>query len=365
MEEKRKFRGTLIQRLFIFAMSIILAVLLFWLLGFITKDIGSLKGPDFSAIRKKHVNAELEQKSQSLNSDLDRTKGSIHNKQQQQVILKDGTDNLQNTINQLLSIQKLNVERRAGFPAEQQQTLTDSQSMFLENQRQYQALSKEIAELTLQQQELEEELASVSKTIRGQTTQAQAEYRQLLSRHRLKIAALKLAVMIPIFVICALLFTKKRSGTYGPIVYATFLAIFARISIIVHEYFPRKYFKYIAMLVVIAIVLRLLVYVIKRIIAPKKDLIIRQNQEAYDKGVCPVCGKPIRIGPLRFAVSNKRRSVIVVPVKHQAEASIQEIYTCPSCGTELYEKCDKCGDIRHSLLPFCEHCGNEKSSAPE
>ncbi|MHC4105255.1 MAG: double zinc ribbon domain-containing protein, partial [Planctomycetota bacterium] len=43
-------------------------------------------------------------------------------------------------------------------------------------------------------------------------------------------------------------------------------------------------------------------------------------------------------------------------------ASEQQLYTCPACGTELYEKCDKCSDIRHSLLPFCEHCGNEKAN---
>jgi len=73
----------------------------------------------------------------------------------------------------------------------------------------------------------------------------------------------------------------------------------------VHEYFPREYFKHIGLIVIIAIVLRLLVYLIKRIVSPKKDWILKQYQEAYDKGLCLTCGKPIRIGPLRYAVGGK------------------------------------------------------------
>ena len=180
-----------------------------------------------------------------------------------------------------------------------------------------------------------------------------------MTKHRWKLAALKLAVMIPIFLIAAWFFTKKRTGAYWPVVYAAFIAVFVRISLVVHEYFPRKYFKYIAISVIIAIVLRLLVYVIKRIVSPKKDWILKQYQEAYDKNVCPICGKPIRTGPLRYAVGGKRKGLLLL-AGQGTEPAKQQPYTCPSCGTELYGKCDKCSNIRHSLLPFCEHCGNEK-----
>ena len=146
---------------------------------------------------------------------------------------------------------------------------------------------------------------------------------------------------------------------FGPIIYTTFIAVFIRISLVVYDYFPRRYFKYIALLVIIAVVLRLLLYLLKRIAAPQKDWILKHHQETYDKGICPICGKPIRIGPLRYAIGHKRRGLVLAG--QGGQACKQELYTCPSCGTELYEKCDKCGDIRHSLLPFCEHCGNEKT----
>jgi len=359
MTENKKVKGPWIQHLGIIFLSLILSVLLFLLLGFLTKDIDSLRGPYFSKVQADYVDAELVRKQKSLKESLDVIRKNIKNKLEQQGILKDSTNSLQNTINQLLSIQKQNIERNLTLSGEQQQTLTESQTLFLGNQKQYLALNKEISDLTTRQYQLERELASISGQINEQRSSAQYEYDGLMKIHRLKVAALKLAVIVPIFLISAWFFTKKRSGMFGPIIYATFIAVFIRISLVVYEYFPRRYFKYIALLVIIAVVLRLLLYLLKRIAAPKKDWILKHHQEAYDKGICPICSKPIRIGPLRYAIGHKRRGLVLAG--QGGQACKQELYTCPSCGTELYEKCDKCGDIRHSLLPFCEHCGNEKT----
>lgn len=359
MSENRKFKGPWIQRAFIMLLGVVLAVLLYWLLGFITKDIGSIRGPDFSKVQMEYVNAQLRENQKSLEEKLATLNKQISNKRGRQNILEKGSRSLQTTINQLLSIQKLNIERNLTLPEQQQKVLVDSQTMFLDNQKEFQVLNKEIAELTKQQDQLKEELDAVSKQIQSQRNVARTEYNGLMTKHRWKLAALKLAVLIPIFLITAWFFIKKRTGAYWPVVYAAFIAAFVRISLVVHEYFPRKYFKYIAISVIIAIVLRMLVYVIKRIVSPKKDWILKQYQEAYDKNVCPICGKPIRTGPLRYSAGGKRKGLLLL-AGQGTEAAKQQPYTCPSCGTELYGKCDKCSNIRHSLLPFCEHCGNEK-----
>jgi predicted RNA-binding Zn-ribbon protein involved in translation (DUF1610 family) len=101
-------------------------------------------------------------------------------------------------------------------------------------------------------------------------------------------------------------------------------------------------------------------YLIRRTISPKKDWLLKQYQESYDKNICPICSKPIRIGPLRYVAPAKRRGFALIG--QGAEVEKQYPYTCPSCGTQLYEKCNKCSDIRHSLLLFCEHCGNKKEN---
>ncbi len=359
MSENKKLKGTWVQRFFIIVLGVILGVLLFWLLSFLTDDIGSIRGPDKGQVRARHVDAALDEKLKSLNETLNDVKRNISNRREQQEILKTSTDSLQNTINQLLSIEKLNIEKNRTLSDDQQQILSQTQTMFMENQNEYQDLNKEVFDLTEQQYQLEKERDSISTQIRTQEVPAQEEYDLLESRHRWKVAALKLAVMIPLFLISAWFFIKKRSGTFAPIVYAVFIAAFVRISMIVDEYFPRKYFKYIALLVVLGIVLKLLICLIKTIISPKEDRILKQRQEAYDKNICPSCNKPIRIGPLRYIVSRKKASLVLAGQAGQAPK--QEIYTCPTCGTQLYEKCSNCSDIRHSLLPFCEHCGNEKT----
>jgi predicted RNA-binding Zn-ribbon protein involved in translation (DUF1610 family) len=359
MGTNKKLKGTFGQRFSTILLSLVLGVLLFWLLSFVTDDIGSLRGPDFSKVRAQYVDKTLVGQQKSLKEKLGSIKKNVRNQKELRDILKDSTNNLQNTINQLLSIQKQSIEKNLNFSEENQQTLIESQSVFLDNQRQYQALSQQIAELTKQQRQLEKDLAVVSKQIDEQQKLAQTEYNKLMKRHRLKIAALKLAALVPVFLIAAWLFIKKRSTTYGPIIYATFIAVFLKLSFVIHEHFPTKYLKYIGLLVIIGIVLRLLVYLLKRIVSPKKDRLIKLYQESYDKNVCGICGKPIRIGPLRYATAGKRKAMILT-AGQGTEAFEQYVYVCPSCGTELYQKCEKCSEIRHSLLPFCEHCGNEK-----
>jgi hypothetical protein len=358
MNANKKLKGPWSHRFFIFLLSIVLGVLLFWVLGFLTNDIGSLRGPVLTEIIKNYVDDLFVVRQKSLSTQLDRIRGDIKNKRQQRDILKDSTENLQNTVRQLLDIQKQSLEKGLDFSAENQQTLAESQTVFLENQRRYQAFNSEIGQLTIEQQGLEKDLASVTRQIDGQEKEARQEYDKLRKKHRLKIAALKLVVLVPIFLLSTWLFIKKRGGTYSVIIYALFIAAFVKLLFVVHEHFPTKYFKYIAILIALAVVLKLLVYLLRRLISPKKDWLIKQYQEAYDKNGCPICGKPIRIGPLRYTAGVRGKSMLLAG---QGEAGKQEVYTCPACGTRLYEKCGKCEDIRHSLLPFCEHCGAEKA----
>ena len=55
METKRKGKGSWGQRFFIIVLSIVLGILLFWLLGFVTDDIASMPGPDYDEVWDKHV----------------------------------------------------------------------------------------------------------------------------------------------------------------------------------------------------------------------------------------------------------------------------------------------------------------------
>ena len=358
MEAKPKAKGSWGIRFFIVVLGVTLGVLFFWLLGFVEDDIGRMKWPDKQAVRRNHISADLDEQKNDMDKEVRDLKHRIDTLNEQKRNLGSSTSSLQKTINQLLSIQKESLAKDVAFPEKSIQTLRDSQSAFLDNQNKDLEFNEQIGVLIQQRQAKESLLGEVTERIRKLEQDVNTEYHEIMKRHRLKVAVLKLSFLVPVFLVVSFLFMKFRGGAYWPMVWSAFIASFLKIALVAHEYFPTNYFKYIALLVVFAIVLRILTYLIKMIVAPKKELLIKQYQQFYDKHLCPVCTKPIKAGPLRYAGWKKKTTVLAA---QGAEIDRQHAYTCPSCGTNLYDKCGSCGHIRHTLLPYCEHCGAEKA----
>lgn len=359
---KPKAKGSWGVRFFIVVLGITLGILLFWVLSFLERDIGRLKPPEREDVRAEFIDESLDDQKESLQQDIQRLDRTINSLNEQLRNLKKSTSNYQNTINQLLPIQKQSIEEGVEFPSESRQALNSAQSAFLDNQKRDQALNKQISELTLARQDKQAEMITLNAAMQPLEEEFGEEYKNRMTAHKWKVAAIKLGVLIPIFVVFSILFMKYRTSAYWPLVWAAFAASFIKVAFVANKYFPKPYFKYVAILVIIAIVLRMLIYLIKMIIAPKKDLLIKQYQQLYDKCLCPVCTKPIRTGPLRYIGGLKKKSPL--QVAGPAELNTQQPYTCPSCGSGLYHKCEKCSNIRHTLLPYCEHCGDEKSPNP-
>ena len=143
-------------------------------------------------------------------------------------------------------------------------------------------------------------------------------------------------------------------------IYALNLALLAKVFLVMHEYFPADYFKYVLILSALGVIGYLLARLLKMVAEPSRDAQLKQARESYEAFLCPTCQYPIRRGPLKFMAwttrSLRKRSQPLVNVP-------DEPYTCPSCATELFGKCPSCGKIRHSLLPACEHCGAEQSAS--
>ena len=358
MNTKQKAKGSWGVRFFIVVLGVILGFLFFWMLSFVEHDIGSVKSPDWNQIRREFVSQQTDDGKEQLQKDVARLNRRIDTLREQQRMLGSSTGSLQKTMNQLLSIQRQYIDKGQEFPAENVRTLQDSQTEFLKNQKQDQQYTQEISILIEQRQQKEDDLSAVSEQIKSHEEDARQKQTKLLEKYRLRVAILKLSFLVPILLVMSFLFMKYRTSAYWAMVWAGFVAAFIKVAFVAHEYFPSDYFKYIALLVIMAIVLRILVYLIKMIVAPKKDLLIKQYQQFYDKHLCPVCTKPIKAGPLRYANWKKKATVLAAP---GTEMNKQQAYTCPSCGTGLYNKCDECGDTRHTLLPYCEHCGAEKT----
>ncbi|MFA0888060.1 MAG: hypothetical protein ACC613_03060 [Synergistales bacterium] len=362
MPNPEKPKGTWAHRIAIRFFTVALSVLFFWLIGFLLQDIRTIKGPEYKTVEQSHLDARLVEKKTLLDAQIAETSRQAGNLTEKQRIIGDGSRSLQQTLTQIIELQKQGLQKNVAFTERQQAGFSESLNLFLENQRQYQALSQSLSELTERKQLLAAERDRIAGEIEKQRKPAREEFERQLARHRLRLASIQLSVLLPILLIAAWLVAKKRGGLYAPVYLAIGAASLARVAFVIHQYFPARVFRYILTLALIAAVMKLLVHFIRTVAFPAKTFLARQYREAYERFLCPVCEYPIRIGPRRFLFWTRRTvNRIVVPT---GQGEREEPYTCPSCGSRIFEECPSCGQVRHSLLPYCTHCGAKSESIP-
>ena len=339
--------------------TVALAVLFFWLLGFLVEDIRSIKGPDYQEIEAKYVDGGLIAKREALNRQISELKRQIDSQNDTQRLIGDSSRNLQQTINQLLELQKLAIQKNMASSEKEQANFTSSLNLFLENQRKYQEMNQVVYGLLSRKQALEADKEETEQQIEQQRKPARQEYDRLCEKHRLRLAFLQLSMLVPLLAVAVALVIKKRASLYFLLFLAFGGATLVKVGLVIHEYFPRRYFKYVLIVALLLAVARMLIYFIRSIAFPKVEWLVRQYREAYERFLCPVCEYPIRIGPRRFLVWTRRTANrLVVPTEQREQ---EELYTCPSCGATLFEECPGCHKVRHALLPHCVHCGAGKA----
>jgi hypothetical protein len=350
MVEKPK--GPWFQRFLINFFTVVLAVLVFWVLGFLMEDIESISGPGYSDIESRFVDRGLVDRSKQLAGEIAGTARAIEAKRDEMKIISDSSSNLQGTINQLIELQRLSIEKSLSLPEAHSANLSESLAGFLESRKRYQSYIAELSALAERKRTLESELAAAEKTIEEQRKPAREEYERLEEKHNLRLAAFQLVILMPLLAAGAWLAAKKRGSVYFPLFLAFGGAVLVKTALVVHRYFPSRYFKYVLVLGLLAVVVKILVTIIRIVAFPKARWLAKQYREAYERFLCPVCEYPVRTGPRKYLFWT-RRTVNRVPLSGETEE--EKPYTCPACGTPLFEQCESCGRIRHSLLPFCRH----------
>ena len=357
MNTQQKPKGPWIHRFSIRLFTVILAVLVFWVLGFLVEDIESIKGPQYDKIEKKHVNQQLVAKQKDLDARIGGVDRDIANKRDEMRIVSDSSQNLQKTINQLIELQKLTVQKSVSLPETEQANLSGSLAHFLESQKLYQSHNAELSRLTDQKRKLEAEKLDTENQIEQQRKPAREEFQKLNRKHNIRLACLQLLILIPLLAAGAFLIIKKRASIYFPLFLGYGGATLLKVSLVIHEYFPSRYFKYVLILGLLIAVAKLLIYFIRVVAYPKAQWLTKQYREAYERFLCPVCEYPIRIGPRKFLFWTRRTVNRIVLAKDPRK---DEPYACPACGTSLFEECSQCHNIRHTLLRHCHHCNAAK-----
>jgi hypothetical protein len=357
MKENVK-KGTWGVRFLIHLFTVTLGVLVFWLLGFVLEDIESIKGPDYAKVEIKYVDQLLVDKGKKINDQMHDLERMIADKHEQQHLVGDSSQNLRQTINQLIELQRLSLQKQVTLSESEKEHLSASLKQFLEDQKSYQDLNKSLLDLTTQKNALDIERQKLEQQLQQQRMQAQTEYNKLYETHRMKLALYQLLILIPLLLVAGYLVMKRRGNIYYPLFLAFGGATLLKVALVIHEYFPSQYTKYVLIILLLGVVASILVHFIKIVAFPKMDLLLRQYREAYERFLCPVCEYPIRTGPRKFLYWTRRTVNKILP---QGDATGKdEPYTCPACGSVLFEHCTSCQKIRHSLLEHCEHCGAKK-----
>jgi hypothetical protein len=356
----RPSRGTWGIRQLIRLFTVVLAVLFFWLLGFVVEDIESIRGPDYAQFERQHVDAALLAKKERLEKQIHGLERTIDNQREQQRLAGDSSQNLRSTIGQLLELQRLSIQKTVTISESDKSNLSTSLKRFFESQENYQKLNQRIAELTSEKAPLQEEQSRIERQISEQQEAARQAFAEVVEKHQMRLALYQLLILVPVLLAAAYLVARMRGSAYFPLFLAVGGATLAKVALVVHEYFPSRYAKYVLMVALLAIVARLLVHLIRILVAPKPEWIQRQRRECYERFLCPVCEYPIRTGPRRFLYWTRRTVHKILP---QGVAPAEDSpYTCPCCGTTVLETCPACGKIRHALLGHCEHCGARKDA---
>jgi predicted RNA-binding Zn-ribbon protein involved in translation (DUF1610 family) len=359
MNETPKSKGPWTHRVLVLLFSLLLGVLCYWLLGFVVNDIGTWPGPSYRDVERRLVDQQLLRRAEDLQAQIQDINRAIADHRKRQDVLRDSTSASERSMGQLLEMHRLALQKNVTPSEAEQKALAESEQLFLANQTQYQQINQTIAQLTDQLRDLEGQQRATARDLEQQRRPVHAEFSSLQTRHQLKLAALKLAALLPLLLAAVLLFLTKRTSLYAPLIYAFGIAVLAKVILVMHEHFPRRYFKYVLIVAALALVARILVYLLRMVAFPKTDWLLKQYREAYEHFLCPVCNYPIRRGPLKYLFWT-RRTLKKVQFAPDASAEAEGPYVCPVCGTRLFEECESCHAIRHSLLPVCAKCGVER-----
>ncbi len=355
-----KRNGPISHRIMIFFFSAILTLLLIWAIDYVLSDLGNIPGPNKKAIETDFVGNDLLEQQRNLKDEKKKIVTQIKNERDNQQLLRISMNGSKETMNQLLDLHRLALEKNIRPTLDQQNALAESQTLYLSNQKRFQITNDQITDLTKKQQNLEQEINVVNQQIAERLTQSQAKFDGLLQNHRWKMASLKLLVVLPLLISSTWLLIKRRKSNFSSLIFSVFIAICFETGTVMHQYFPAKFFRYIVIGVSIVTTLLILRHLIRLAISPKVDWLLKQYREAYKKWRCPTCDFPIRRGirkEIDWGLSHLKGAILIQP---QSIEKDEQPYACPSCGQCLYETCTGCHQMRHTLLPFCQTCNHQK-----
>lgn len=357
----KKARGTLWMRTGILLLAAVFGVLVYWSVGFLLNDIAVFRRPDREAFFKERRDPALRDRLEALEGRLKELEHQHTLLEQQRGFIRDSSSSLQITVDNLFKLKDRN--QQLVSEAQFGQVLA-SLDKIIAIQDEFKATAESYIRTTNEKHEVRKEIAALKRRISEQDEAIATAYAEGVRRQQIRSTILKLTLLLPLVAVCTVVLVRRRDSLYRMLFASTAGAIYLKTGLVIHERFPSRWFKYILTAGLLLLVAWGFVWLIRRLVKPKLDLLLKQYRQAYEHYLCPVCEYPIRRGPRKYLYWTRRtvHKVALAPAAG-APAEDDQPYACPSCGTTLFETCPSCGKVRHSLLPACQSCGATKEIA--
>ena len=177
-------QGPISHKIMIYLFAAILTLLLIWAIGYILSDIGHIEGPSWKEVEAEAIGSQLLNRRQKLKDDEAGIVVRIDNEKENQRILKTGMDSSKETMDQLLELHRLALEKNVKPTLGQQDALAESQTLYLANQKQFQQANDQITVLTGQQRQLQRKIDEVTEKIDILSNEARQKFETLMRGHR-------------------------------------------------------------------------------------------------------------------------------------------------------------------------------------
>jgi len=299
----KKAKGTFFMRFSIMLLAGLFGVLVFWSAGFLLDDIRIIHKPDRDAFFRQHSDPSLKDELEALEAQLQELNHEHELISQQREFIKDSSSSLKVTVDNLF---KLKDRSQQLISEEQFGHVLSSLDRIIRIQDEFKTTADSYIRVTNDKFALQKKIASLKRRIEDERRATAKLFSAKMNRHRIKTTIVKMLFLVPLVLICTVLLVKKRKSIYRMIYASTAIAIYIKTSLVIHDYFPSPYFKYILTICMLGIVGWGFVWLIRRLVKPKIDILLKQYREAYERFLCPVCEYPIRTGPRKYLYWTRR-----------------------------------------------------------
>src|SRR5687767_13001079 len=126
MIEQPRNRGPWTHRALIWVFAVALGFLIYWLLGFVVNDIATWPGPAYETIEQEMLDPALLREEAEIAREHDTIQAKVRERESRQRLLRDSTESSQQTMNQLIGIYRLGLEKNVEPTEAEQNALAEA-----------------------------------------------------------------------------------------------------------------------------------------------------------------------------------------------------------------------------------------------